>query len=259
MLWYGAPYSMKTDDLIAALSRPGDETPRGRHAWAWAAGLGLGVGLLLCVFTLGARPDLGEAIRPTLAKAAFSALFASAGLGLAMRLARPGRPAQMRWMLLAGLLGVSATAAGVAFVMTDPTERMHVWFGGSFPWCVVLIPLLAAPTALALGWVVRRMAPTRLALAGAGIGAAAGGVGAVAYVMRLPDGHGRVRGHLVCAGDRALRADRGCVGPLAAALVRGACFTAKHSCKRHTPARIDLPESLASVRPSQFSGKIRGR
>ena len=58
--------------------------------------------------------------------------------------------------------------------------------GGAFPWCIVTIPLLAAPTAALLGWFVRDLAPTRLAMTGAALGAVSGGIGAMAYAMYCP-------------------------------------------------------------------------
>jgi hypothetical protein len=50
----------------------------------------------------------------------------------------------------------------------------------------VLIPILATPTAVGLVMLVRTFAPTRLTMAGAAIGAAAGGVGAMVYARYCP-------------------------------------------------------------------------
>ncbi|MGE3143076.1 MAG: NrsF family protein, partial [Hyphomonadaceae bacterium] len=178
---------MKTSDLIEALSRSDyHEATRAPPRWAGAAAIGFVAAVLLIMTWLGPRPDLGAAIAPTLAKALFSGLFAAAGLALTARLARPGRPAGSRWFLIAALLAFSALAAGAAFLGTDPMERMRVWTGGGFPWCLVFIPLLAIPAALALGWTARRLAPTRLTLAGMGVGAGAGGVGAMAWAVHCP-------------------------------------------------------------------------
>jgi hypothetical protein len=63
---------------------------------------------------------------------------------------------------------------------------MEAWLGGGFPWCLVVVPVLAAPTAAGLLWLMRSFAPTRLTLAGASIGALSGGVGAMAYSMYCP-------------------------------------------------------------------------
>jgi hypothetical protein len=67
-----------------------------------------------------------------------------------------------------------------------PENRMQAWTGGAFPWCLVLIPLLATPTAALLVWTLRAFAPTRLTLMGAAVGGLSGGVGAMAYAMYCP-------------------------------------------------------------------------
>ncbi len=58
----------------------------------------------------------------------------------------------------------------IALMGKPSDERMAAWMGGSFPWCLVLIPVLAAPTAAGLVWIMRSLAPTRLTLSGAAIG-----------------------------------------------------------------------------------------
>jgi hypothetical protein len=78
----------------------------------------------------------------------------------------------------------SAVAIGLITLMaTEPGQRFAAFTGGGFPWCIILIPLCGLPTALLLVWAMREAAPTRLALAGAAIGALSGGVGAMVYAM----------------------------------------------------------------------------
>lgn len=175
---------MTTKDLIDMLGSGSPARPS--RPWAAAAMLGLAGGLLLLMLLMGPRPDLASAVGPTLAKAAFSAAFAAAGLALVARLARPGRPAALRAWLVGGLILASLAAAGVALVGVEPQTRMRALTGGYIPWCLVLIPLLALPAALALGAVVKRLAPTELTLTGAAIGAASGGLGAIVYALRCP-------------------------------------------------------------------------
>lgn len=179
---------MKTKSLIDALANSETETPRkaGDTRWALAALLGLAGALAILGAFIGPRLDLGASAGVTFAKAAFSALFAAAGLALTARLARPGRPAQTRARMLGAIIVLSFAGAGIALLGADPDARMRAWTGGAFPWCLVLIPLLALPAALALGWVVRALAPTQLTLTGAAIGAASGGLGAMAYALHCP-------------------------------------------------------------------------
>ncbi len=179
---------MKTEDLIAALARNepqcAPKAPAGRMATTLGVGLAIGFVLLLAFFHL--RPNLFGAIAPVLAKAGFSALAAAVMLPLAMRLMRPGRPLGWRIGAIFVFLGACALAALIALAGVAPDERMHAFTGGGFPWCVVVVPVLAAPTAILLSVLARAFAPTRLTLTGAAIGALSGGVGAILYAMRCP-------------------------------------------------------------------------
>src|SRR5690606_19606521 len=107
-------------------------------------------------------------------------------LPLAVRLMKPGRPLGWRIGAVLAFVGVCALATIIALMGEAPEERLQAWIGGSFPWCVVIVPILAAPTAAGLLWLMRGFAPTRLTLAGAAIGALSGGVGAMAYAMYCP-------------------------------------------------------------------------
>lgn len=179
---------MKTDDLIDMLAR-GTE-PAERPKWARRMALtlvgGLIVAALIVVLTIHMRPDIGTALWPVLMKAGFAAAAASAVLPLAMRLMKPGRPLGWRVGAVFVFAGVSLLAALIALMGMPSEERMHAWMGGGFPWCLVLVPVLAAPTAAGLVWLMRAFAPTRLTLSGAAIGAISGGIGAMAYAMYCP-------------------------------------------------------------------------
>jgi hypothetical protein len=179
---------VKTDHLIDMLAR-GVE-PAERPRWVRRLALTLVVGLLAAVLIvalwIGVRPDLGAARMPVMMKAMFSAAAAAMILPIAVRLMKPGRP--LGWRIGAVLLfvGVCAVATVVALMGEAPEARMQAWMGGGFPWCVVIVPVLAAPTAAGLLWLMRSFAPTRLTLAGAAIGALSGGIGAMAYAMYCP-------------------------------------------------------------------------
>lgn len=179
---------MKTEDLINALARGVEpaERPRWRLNLAITLIVGLIVATLLMVIGLGVRPDIGTARMPVMMKALFSALAAAVILPIAVQLMKPGRPLGWRLGALLLFVGVSAIAAIVALMGAEPGERMNAWMGGTVPWCLVLIPILAAPTAAMLTWLMRAFAPTRITLTGAAIGALSGGVGAMAYAMYCP-------------------------------------------------------------------------
>jgi hypothetical protein len=179
---------VKTEQLIAVLARgeaaPG--SPRARLRIALTLLAGLVFAALLLIGFLGVRPDIGVALMPVLAKAGFAALGAAAVLPLAARLMRPGRPLGWRVAAVFVFAGVSLLATIIALLGKAPQERVEAWMGDGFPWCLVVIPLLASPTAALLVWLARAFAPTRLTLTGAAIGALAGGVGAMAYAMYCP-------------------------------------------------------------------------
>jgi len=179
---------MKTDHLIDLLARGAEpaEPVRWRLRLAFTLIAGLAIAAILVAIGLGVRPDIGVARMPVMMKAMFSAAAAAAILPIAARLMRPGRP--LGWRIGAAVLffAVCAIATVVALMGEMPEARWEAWMGGTFPWCVVLIPILAAPTAAGLVWLMRAFAPTRLAMAGAAIGAVSGGVGAMAYAMFCP-------------------------------------------------------------------------
>ncbi len=179
---------MKTEHLIDMLARGVEPADRKKWVWRLAASLlgGLAVAALLVVVLLGVRDDMLAARMPVMMKAMFSALAAAAVLPLAVRLMMPGRP--LGWRIAAGLLfaGIAALVTIVALMGEAPEDRMRAWMSGGFPWCLVLVPVLAAPTAALLIWLIRGLAPTRLMLTGAAIGAVSGGIGAMAYSMYCP-------------------------------------------------------------------------
>jgi hypothetical protein len=179
---------VKTDQLIDLLAK--NVEPAERPHWARRMALTIVVGLIAAVLIvaigIGVRPDIGVARMPVMLKAMFSAAAAAALLPLAVQLMKPGRPLGWRIGAVLVFLGVCALATIVALMGEAPEERMQAWMGGGFPWCVVVVPILAAPTAAGLLWLMRSFAPTRLTLAGAAIGALSGGVGAMAYAMYCP-------------------------------------------------------------------------
>jgi hypothetical protein len=179
---------MKTEHLIDMLARGVEPAARPRWAQRLALTLlaGLAISVVLVVVGFGVRADIGAARMPIMMKAMFSAAAAAAMLPLAVRLMRPGRPLGWRVGAILVFIGVCALATWVALMGEAPERRLDAWLGGGFPWCLVLVPLLAAPSAALLVWLMRAFAPTKLTLTGAAIGALSGGIGAMAYSMYCP-------------------------------------------------------------------------
>lgn len=181
---------MKTDDLIDALARAPDAAPPQRLSVSVRVMIALAVGLViagvLMATVFGIRADIGAARMPVMMKAAFSAFAAGVSLPLLMRLAQPGRAIGWRIAAIGGFVALCIVAVAIALMGGDPSTRFEAWMGGAFPWCIVIIPVLAAPTAALLGWLVRDLAPTRLTMTGSALGAVSGGIGAMAYAMYCP-------------------------------------------------------------------------
>lgn len=180
---------MKTDDLIDALAR--DPAPAPTRPLSWRVMLALGAGLAIAVAIValgpGVRDDIvGAGRMPVMMKAMFSAAAAGAALPLLLRLSKPGRPLEWRAAAALGFLALAVVVGLVTMAGGDPARRLELWVGGAVPWCLAVIPLLAAPVAALLAIVLRDLAPTRLVSAGAALGAVSGGIGAMAYAMYCP-------------------------------------------------------------------------
>lgn len=179
---------MKTEQLIDMLARETEPAKPARPAPRLAVllAVGLALAILALAMGLGLRPDMRAAQLPVLLKAMFAALAAATLLPLALRLMRPGGTLGWRVGAIIVFVGASALITIIALMGEPPERRMEAWTGGGFPWCLVLVPLLATPTAALLVWLTRALAPTRLTMAGAAIGALSGGIGAMAYSMYCP-------------------------------------------------------------------------
>jgi hypothetical protein len=114
-------------------------------------------------------------------KNVYSLVLALAGLVAVTRLARPG--GRMGWVIWAPLAAVAALAIMAAreTMMAPPGQMATLWLGQTWRVCAARIMLFSTPTFAASFWFLRRMAPTRPALAGCAAGFFAGAVGAVTY------------------------------------------------------------------------------
>jgi hypothetical protein len=72
-------------------------------------------------------------------------------------------------------------------VNAEAAERTELLRGISWTVCSANIALLSLPVFVALVWLMKGLAPTRLRLSGAAAGIAAGGVGALVYTVHCPE------------------------------------------------------------------------
>lgn len=176
---------MKTDELIATLCADTPATPPhgiGRRL-GWTSLLAVGAALAVLLAWLGLRPDLAAALRGTSfwMKAAYTTAAAISGLLLSERLARPGGRAGAGSYPFAAALAVIAGLAVVELASTPAAGRGALMMGQSWSLCPIRIVLISLPAFAVVVWGLRRLAPTRLRLAGAAAGLLAGGVGATVY------------------------------------------------------------------------------
>jgi hypothetical protein len=114
-------------------------------------------------------------------KNAYSVVLAVVGLAVVTQLARPGgRVGWVAWIALAAI-AVLAVMAMRETMMAPPTQRAPLWLGSTSAVCVPRILIFSVPTFVTSLWLLRGMAPTRPALAGAAAGFFAGAVGAATY------------------------------------------------------------------------------
>lgn len=181
---------MQTDDLIARLSSGLAPTPRHavmRVLMLWLAG-GLVLSALAMLAWLGPRPDLMSAMGRFhfWMKFLYTLALAAIGLWLVERAARPGATLRAPLRLLAVpvlamlLLALAALAAPGA-------DMPALTMGQSWTVCGRNIVLVALPLLAGSFLALRRLAPTRLALAGAAAGLLAGSAGAFVYAFHCTE------------------------------------------------------------------------
>jgi hypothetical protein len=182
---------MQTDELIAQLSTRLEPVKTGAvtRLLLGAALLGLIGSAAVMLLTLGLRHDFSAAMSSTgmWTKLAYTFAIAAFGFWLVERAGRPGADMTRPTLLLA--LPVLAIALLAILQMSAPGADMpRLVLGHSSRVCAFLVILTALPTLAATFWALRRLAPTRLTLAGAGAGLFAGAAGAFVYSFHCTEG-----------------------------------------------------------------------
>ena len=181
---------MRTDDLLDALSA--DLAPVPRNIVARRLGLGVSLGaaatLLVLVFTLRVRPDLGQAVMGAAfsIKFTYTLVLALLGLWLVDRQSRAAADVRApAWLLSAPVVVLGAIAAWQ--VSLPQTDWRALVMGDSAKVCSLLILALSLPIFASTLWAMRALAPTRLTLAGACAGLLAGAASAAIYCLHCPE------------------------------------------------------------------------
>lgn len=182
---------MNTDDLIKLLAANVEPVPAQqlvqRHALATVAGL---AGAAVIMFPwLGVRAGL--AVDTQLAmfwvKFGFVAFLLAGGLFAAARLSRPGASLEQVPAVIVLPLAAMWVLAVAVLMQAAPGESAKLVFGDTWKSCPINIAVLSLPAFAAAFWAMRGLAPTRLRLAGAAAGFAAGAAGALVYSLHCPE------------------------------------------------------------------------
>jgi hypothetical protein len=182
---------METERLIERLA--GNVPPVRAHAVPRRVAAGLAGGavftLALVIAWLGVRPDLSEAMRsgPFWMKAGYTLSLALLAIVAVVRLGRPEATGS-RWLWLLVIPVMLLAGLGAAELLGTPQAQwLPMWLGRSWLVCPWRVLTLAAPIFIGLLWSFRRLAPTRLRVAGATAGLASGAFAATLYCLHCPE------------------------------------------------------------------------
>lgn len=182
---------MKTDDLVSLLAAGAAPVPAHAVGRRFATGLGLGLpaALVLLIATHGLRPDLAHVLVEWTfwLKVVFAGGLALAALMATERLARPGMRLGRVWAAMAAPVLLLWLVASAVLLLAAPEQRPGLIFGSTWKTCPFSIALISLPLFAATLWIMQGLAPTRLALAGAGAGLLAGALGTLVYALHCPE------------------------------------------------------------------------
>lgn len=178
---------MQTDAVIDSLARRARKIPRYavERRIGMMAAVGGAVSVALLARSFGVRPDLAAAIgTPSFwMKAAYAGGILLIALTLLADFARPEANPSRRIALLAAPVLALAALTTIELFSTASSGWGALIMGMTAGKCSVRIAVFAIPSLIALMAAFRRFAPTHLVQTGATIGAAAGAIGALVYLL----------------------------------------------------------------------------
>ncbi|AUT69113.1 MULTISPECIES: DUF1109 domain-containing protein [Paraburkholderia] len=178
---------MKTRDLVTRLAS--DISPVKRNAVPKLLNCALIFGLagstVLLVALYGVRSDMPELILTTMfwVRLIFPLAIIAAAMKLAERLGRPGAPLKFAWFAVALPIVTMLLAAGSILMATPPGYRLQLMLGTTWRTTTASVVVLSFPSLTAMMHAMKQLAPTRLAVAGAGAGLLAGAQGLLVYSL----------------------------------------------------------------------------
>ena len=182
---------MNTETLIESLAQDVPRVRRHARAHRLLAGLACGaiVTLVVVLAGLGLRPDLSESLRGATVwmKWAYTSSLGLGAWAMMRRLARP-EPVELRRFWPATLPVLLFAAICAAELAASPrSEWGALWLGETWMACPALLLCLSLPILAGTMLSMRRFAPTRLRVAGAAAGMAAGAWAAFFYCLHCPE------------------------------------------------------------------------
>lgn len=178
---------MKTRDLVARLASDGSPVERNAVPRLLNRALlqGLAGSTVLLVALYGVRSDMPQLILTTMfwVRLAFPLTIIVAAMKLAERLGRPGARLRLAWFAVALPIATMLLAAGSVLLATPPGYRLELVLGTTWRTTTASVVLLSLPSLVAMLRAMKQLAPTRLALAGAGAGLLAGAQGWLVYSL----------------------------------------------------------------------------
>ncbi|QPM88910.1 NrsF family protein [Pseudooceanicola algae] len=176
---------MNTEDLIQSLAaEPAAQRgagPEGRLLPLLLAGLAMTAAIYFSFY--GPRPGLMAVLGDPMisAKTLLPLLLGLLALALALRSARPAQPFGLPGAVIWAVPMAAAALFVLAYLTTDPAQRMTGFIGGSIMVCLPSIPLLSLPILAGMIAALRRGAPVHPVRSGALAGLAAAGLAAAIY------------------------------------------------------------------------------
>jgi hypothetical protein len=181
---------MRTDDLIARLADDLEPVKNGTVARILVGAMVPGViaSVALMLGLLGPRHDLAAAMTSfgMWMKLTYCFALAAFGFWLVERSGRPGATVATPW-LMAALPFLAVAALAALELSATGADSRTLMLGNSARVCAVRVLLVSLPALAATFWALKRLAPTRLGLAGAGAGLFAGAAGAFVYAFHCTE------------------------------------------------------------------------
>jgi hypothetical protein len=182
---------VRTDELLALLATRNDAADRRLplRRLSVAVLAGTAIATLLTAECLGLRSTLvGDLSAPPFwVKETFCTALGAAGVVAVARLGRPGSRLVGVWMGVAAPLVAMWLLAALTLLWVDAGHRTDLVLGHTANVCSVRIALISIPLLVGMLLAMKGLAPTRLRLAGAAVGFAAGSLGALVYSLHCPE------------------------------------------------------------------------